>query len=161
MPSYRKLPSGKWQATVYMPNGRRITETDPLLNVVKNWAIKQEAKFKSGSTRDPRAGRITLREWHDRWWEARVVAETTAERDRKNLDRLVLPKWGDWPLDSITRMEVEGWVKQLGKNGGRTRDGKPKPLGAPTVHLAFNALSAMLRAATQEHPRASCSGRSS
>jgi integrase len=150
--SYRKLPSGLWQATVYLPGQRRITHTDKLLSVVKTWALKTEARVKSGDKRDPRAGRITVQEWHDRWWQARVVADTTAERDRKNLDRYVLPHWGSWPLEAITRMEVEGWVKQLGKNGGRTRDGKKKPLGAPTIHLAYMVLSSMLKAAVREHP---------
>lgn len=152
MPSYRKLKSGLWQATVYMPNGQRITETDKLKNVVKEWALDQEAKFKRGDRRDPRAGRILLQEWHDRWWEARVVAESTADQNRRNLDTYVLPYWRDWPLESITRMEVEGWVKKLGKNGGRKRDGTPKPLGAPTVHQAYLILSAMLKAATLEDP---------
>jgi integrase len=152
MASFRRLPSGKWQATVYMPSGKRATKTDRLKGVVKEWADAEEARFARGDMRDPRAGRITLREWHDRWWDARVVAETTAERDRKNLDRYVLPHWGDWPLEAITRMEVEGWVKRLSKSGGRTRDGQAKPLGAPTVHLAFMVLSSMLRAATEETP---------
>jgi integrase len=153
MASIRRLPSGKWQATVYKPGTKkRVTKTDKLKGVVKEWADDLEARYARGDRRDPRAGRITLNEWHGRWWEARVVAETTAERDRKNLDRYVLPYFGDWPLESITRMEVEGWVKRLGKSGGRTRDGEKKPLGAPTVHLAFMVLSAMLRAATEETP---------
>jgi hypothetical protein len=31
----RRLPSGKWQATVRGPDGRRHTATDPLKGVVK------------------------------------------------------------------------------------------------------------------------------
>jgi len=31
----RKLPSGKWQATVRGPDGTRHTETDPLKSAVK------------------------------------------------------------------------------------------------------------------------------
>lgn len=152
MPSYRKLPSGKWQATVRGPGRKRYTETDRLKSVVIAWAVKQEAAFKTGGRRNPRAGKITVGEWHDRWWESRVVAATTADRDRKNLDRLVLPYWRDWTLESITRMEVQGWVKKLGVDGGRTREGTPKPLGAPTVHLAYMLLSSMLRAAAEEDP---------
>lgn len=156
MGSIRKLPSGKYQGTVYLPGRgkkrKRITKTDKLRSVVKEWITREEARLAAGDKRDPRVGRITVREWHDRWWEARVVAATTADRDRKNLDRLILPHWESWPLESITRMEVEGWVKKLSKEGGRTRDGKRKPLGAPTVHLAYMTLSSMLKAATQEQP---------
>lgn len=47
----RKLPSGKWQATVRSPDGSRHTETDQLKTVVKNWARQQEA---AGARRVPR-----------------------------------------------------------------------------------------------------------
>jgi len=50
----RKLPSGKWQATVRGLDGRKHTMTDPLQKVVKMWATDQEAKFGQGDTRDPR-----------------------------------------------------------------------------------------------------------
>lgn len=152
MASYRKLPSGLWQATVRMPGGKRLTKTDKLKSVVQEWATRTEARFRAGDRRDPRAGRITVQEWHDRWWDARVVAATTADRDRRNLDRYVLPTWGSWPLEAITRMEVQGWVKKLSREGGRTRDGKKKALGAPTVHLAFHVFSGMLKAAASEDP---------
>lgn len=153
MPYIRKLPSGKYQATVWMPNGRRITETDKLRGVVKNWALDLEAKFSRGDRRDPRAGKITVRRWHDEhWWPARVVAPSTEERDRKNLDRYVLPYWEDWALNDITRTRVQGWVKLLAREGGRARDGTKRPLGAATVHLAYMTLSAMLRAAAEEDP---------
>lgn len=147
----RKLPSGKFQATVRGPGGKRYTRTDKLKSVVKAWGDDKEAELRHGEWRDPKAGRVTLGEWHDKWWAARVVAETTAARDRKNLDRYVLPYWKDQPLDSITRMGVEGWVRRLGRDGGR-KGGKPAPLGAPTVRLAYFALSSMLDAAAKEHP---------
>lgn len=149
MPSYRKLPSGKWQATVRGPGRKRYTKTDRLKSVVAEWAVKEEARFASGDRRDPRAGKITVREWHDEhWWPARVVADSTAERDRKNLDRYVLPYWGDWSLNDITRTRVQGWVKMLSKEGGKDR----RPLGAGTVQLVFMTLSSMLRAAAEEDP---------
>ncbi|GIH91995.1 tyrosine-type recombinase/integrase [Planobispora siamensis] len=148
----RKLKSGLYQATVRGPGGKRYTKTDKLRRIVKNWAEEKEAELRRGEWRDPRIGRTTVEEWHERWWAARVVADTTAERDRKNLDRYVLPYWSKWPLDSITRMEVEGWVKRLSKEGGKARDGSRGPLGAPTVHLAYKVFSAMLSAATKETP---------
>ena len=57
----RKLPSGKWQATVRGPDGRKHTKTDPLKKVVKDWAAEEETKIAQGRWRDPRAGRIPLR----------------------------------------------------------------------------------------------------
>lgn len=149
MPSYRKLPSGKWQATVRGPNGKRHTRTDKLKGTVVDWAVTQEGRFKAGDRRDPRAGKITLREWHDdHWWPARVVEATTAAKDRKFLDRYVLPYWQDHPLESITRTGVQGWVKQLSREGGKDK----RPLGAGTVRGAYSLLSGMLTAAAIEDP---------
>jgi hypothetical protein len=34
----RRLPSGKWQATVRGPDGRRHTYTDRLKGTVREWA---------------------------------------------------------------------------------------------------------------------------
>lgn len=153
MPSYRRLPSGLWQATVRGPGRKRYTKTDRLKSVVAAWARKEEARFASGDRRDPRAGEITVREWHDEhWWPARVVADSTYARDRKNLDRWVLSYWGEWALKDITRTRVQGWVKMLSREGGRDRDGNQRPLGAATVHLIYNTLSAMMRAAAEEDP---------
>jgi hypothetical protein len=41
----RRLPSGKWQATVRGPDGHKHTRTDPLKKVVRTWATEQESKF--------------------------------------------------------------------------------------------------------------------
>lgn len=153
MASFRRLPSGLWQATVRGPGGRRYTKTDRLKSVVAGWATREEARFAAGDRRDPRAGKITVREWHDEhWWPARVVADTTLDRDRKNLDRWVLPYWGEWELNDISRTRVQGWVKMLSKEGGRDRDGNRRPLGAATVHLIYMTLSSMLKAAADEDP---------
>ena len=70
MPSYRRLPSGRWQATVYLPDGSRVTETDKLKDVVKAWALKKEDEIRRGIIRDHRAGRQTLATWAARWWAA-------------------------------------------------------------------------------------------
>ena len=50
----RKLPSGKWQATVRGPDGRKHTKSDPLKKVVTKWATDQESKFNQGDVRNPR-----------------------------------------------------------------------------------------------------------
>jgi hypothetical protein len=51
----RRLPSGKWQATVRGPDGRKHTKTDLLKKVVRTWATEQEANFRQGrcATRGP------------------------------------------------------------------------------------------------------------
>lgn len=116
MASIRKLPSGKWQATVYHPSGRRITRTDPLKRVVADWARHTEAELARGVWRDPRAGRVIFRTWFERWWKARVVERRTRRDNLSVLHNHVLPQWGEWPLASISRMDVQAWVRKMEQN---------------------------------------------
>lgn len=134
MPSYRRLPSGKWQAAVRLPSGKRETRTDRLKSVVAAWATQREAEIARGLWRDPRAGRITVGEWHERWWAARVVEDSTRRTDAGVLRNHVLPKWAGWPLAKIKRMDVQGWVREMEKAG----------TGPYMIRYAYNLLASML-----------------
>ena len=46
----RRLPSGKWQATVRGPDDRRHTRTDGLKTTVRQWAAEQEALLTRGDS---------------------------------------------------------------------------------------------------------------
>ena len=64
----RRLPSGRWQATVRLPNGRKTTRTDPLKRIVERWAATVEVDIDRGRWRDPRSGRrLTVGQWRHEW----------------------------------------------------------------------------------------------
>lgn len=134
MASIRKLKSGKWQATVYHPSGKRITRTDPLKRVVADWARNTENDLARGVWRDPRAGKVTLHAWYERWWKARVVEEETRRGDISILNTHILPHWRDWPLASIGRMDVQAWVREMERN----------EVGRSAIRKAYNLLVKML-----------------
>jgi len=140
MPSYRKLPSGLWQATVRLPNGKRVTRTDKLKTVVKEWAAEQESAIRRGQWRDPRQGRLTFGEWADRWQSARVVEESTRRAERAQLERRILPQWGDWPIAKITRLDVQAWIRTM------ERDGVP----VPSLTRSYHMFAQMIRDAVVE-----------
>lgn len=117
MASFRKLPSGLWQATVRLPGGRRMTHTNKLKSVVQQWATQQEAEIAKGRRIDPRAGRITVGEWHKTWWAARVVEDSTRRTNESQLRLHVLPYWEEWRLGEIGRIEVQGWVRKMEQDG--------------------------------------------
>lgn len=155
----RKLPSGKWQATVRHPNGLRITHTDVLKRAVEKWATAQEAAFERGEVRDPRAGRIKVGDWYERCIAARVIEDVTRDKVESSWRTHCGPKWARWPMDSITRMEAQEWVKSMQtqrrrKHRGRTvGDGDDVPLlAASTIHIAVNLMSGLYRAAMNEQP---------
>lgn len=140
MASFRKLPSGKQQATVRLPSGKRVTRSDPLKRVVIAWARDEEARIARGEWRDPRAGRMNYEEWRDRFLAARVVEQETARHDKSLLSNHVDPQWTGWRLPAITRMEVGAWVKRMQSDG----------IGAHAIRGAYNLLSAMMNSAVDE-----------
>ena len=136
----RKLPSGKWQATVRHPAGHKVSKTDPLKRVVQHWAEETEAAHRRGVSTAVAGRGLTVADWEAQWSAARNRDPITVKKNRSQLDRHVLPKWGTWPLSSITRLDVQTWVT------GMTRAGT----GAPTVIDAYQLLHALCGAAVTE-----------
>lgn len=130
----RKLPSGRWQGSYRDRNGKRHTQTWPTKTAAKEWERDGQAAVRAGTHRDPRAGRLTVDAWHERWSAARVVAESTTAKNAAHWRCHVEPEWGSTPLDVIAPMDVQAWVRRM-LDGG---------VGAPTIHGAVNLLSAML-----------------
>jgi hypothetical protein len=109
----RKLPSGKWQATVRGPDGRKHTHTDPLKSVVRKWAAQQEAQLARGDFRDPRLGEIRVGEWHGRVTRARGIEEITKDKNASLWRTHCKPEWARWPMAAVTRLEAQSWVDRL------------------------------------------------
>lgn len=143
MPSYRKLPSGLWQATVRLPSGRRVTETDKLKSRVQKWATQQEAEIAKGRRIDPRAGRITVGEWHERWWRARVVEDETRRGDDAQFRLRILPYWREWPVGEIGRIDVQTWVRTMEQ---KAKTGK----GRHAIRRSYNLFATLLGDAVLE-----------
>lgn len=140
MPYLRRLPSGHWQATVRLPNGKRTSRTDPLRRVVQTWGREEEARVARGLWRDPRLMRTTYDEWRDRWVAARVVEPETRRTTDGALRLHLDPHWSGWLLPQISRMDVQAWVRRLQQDG----------TGPQTVRRSYNLLSTMLGAAVLE-----------
>jgi integrase len=62
---------------------------------------------------DPSDGKITLAEWADIWLQAHDVSKATAAKYQTYLKIHVLPRFGGNQLNSITRMAVKTWIKDL------------------------------------------------
>src|SRR6266567_3720813 len=153
MPYYRKLPSGMWQATVRGPDGRRHTQADKLKSVVRTWATEQEARFRQGEVRDPRAGDVRVGDWYARYAAASGVEKITATKNRSLWKTHCEPKWAGWRMSAITRMEAQGWVGELratrrARHQGRPAEGDDVPmLSAATIADIVHIMSAVYRAA--------------
>lgn len=141
MASYRKLPSGKWQATVKHPSGRRYTKTDPLKRVVVAWAEEKHAEIRRGDFVDPSAGKLTLEQWWKKWEATRRVESATSSKRESVWRNHVQPAFGSWPLDTIQSWDVEAWVADLAKKKSVRGD---KPLGKEIQASAVRLLKQLL-----------------
>jgi integrase len=134
VPYYRKLPSGKWQATVRHPAGHKLTKTDPLKRVVQSWATELETALRTGVSPTVRSQKLTLESWHEQWLRTRMVEGSTARKDAGRWRNHVQPYWGGWPLDAIQRSDVQEWVKKLQRGD----------VGPSAIEGAYELLSTML-----------------
>jgi integrase len=141
MASYRKLPSGKWQAIVKHPSGRRYTKTDPLKRVVVAWAEEKHAEIRRGDFVDPSAGKLTLAQWWAKWEATRRVENATSSKRESVWRNHVEPAFGSWPLDTIQSWDVEAWVSDLTKKKSVRGD---KPLGKEMQASAVRLLKQLL-----------------
>ena len=126
----RKLPSGRWQARVYLPDGRRInaertfaTKTDGGL-----WIDAQRTAAAAGRTLDPERARATLAAYARDWLGHQAhLAPRTREIYRHQLERHVLPQiddtvppLGDLALNELTPEVIRGWYQALIINRSRS-----------------------------------------
>lgn len=138
----RKLPSGRWQATVRVGKRRVYGPNPPALlkKQAADWAREQETLIVRGEWRDPRLSRTLFEEWFERWWSARVLEPETLAGQRSTVDRHVLPHWSGWPLGAIGRLEVQAWVARMQKDGR----------GPQLITKAYGIFRAAMNAAVDE-----------
>ncbi|MEU7464498.1 MULTISPECIES: hypothetical protein [Streptomyces] len=88
----------------------------------------------------PAGGEIAFREWHDRWWNARIVEPHTLRGDASSIKNHVMPYWADWEMRAITRMDVQSWIRSLVEKGA----------GPAAIKRAYNLTSSLMRAAVDD-----------
>jgi integrase len=115
---YRKLPSGRHNYVVRLPNGKRKSFTDDLKRVAKERAESFERALRDGTPVHLQDRRMTVGQWHARWRLSRNLAPTTAHEERLRWEKYVEPAWGDKPMGMIGRIDVQTWVTQLGQERG-------------------------------------------
>lgn len=125
--------------------------------MAEEWMVDEQAAVNRGEHRDPRAGRVLVEVWYQRWIASRVVVPATKARLESAWRTHCGPRWGGWPLDAITRMEAQAWVTKLtqtprSRHQGRTvQPGEHAPMIGPrTVENAVALMTGLYRAAVRE-----------
>jgi integrase len=115
--SIRRLPSGRWQARYRTAKGELVpaAETFATKGDAAAWLASVQTDTARGEFVDPRAGRVTLRDFANRFMAERVLAERTAETYRGLLDNHILPSLGQTEIGQLTPGAVRSWHSRLAR----------------------------------------------
>ena len=113
MASIAKRPNGQWRARYRDAAGKEHSWHFGRKVDAQRWLDGVTASVVRGDYVDPKAGRVTVREYAAAWEAAQVFRETTASNVSSVLRRHVLPVLGDRPLAQVRHSEVQGMVKAL------------------------------------------------
>jgi integrase len=138
-PYLRRLRSGKWQATVRLPNGDRRSKSNQLKRVVVEWAADLEGDVRHGQAIDPRAGQATVGEMWELTRRSRRLSKAARKRDDSHWRTHVRPRWNTETVGPITRPDVKAWVVEMEKAG----------VGAATIQGCLGVLRAALATAVE------------
>jgi integrase len=125
----------------WLPGGveRSRSFPDKKLTEARRFKITVEADLLKGQYVDPRAGRITLREYVTaEWLPHQTYSRTTAEAVERRWRLHIEPVLGDRMLSAITPTMVKGWLVGLGD------------LAPATVRALVALLSSILAAAVDD-----------
>src|SRR5450756_932143 len=108
-------------------------------------AVRAEIALAEGTWIDPRAGRITFKEYAERiWLPSRHLEVTTYAAYASNLRIHFIPFFGDHPLGRIMPTTVQEWVNQAG-NQRQDHDKTRKGLSARSIvkyHVLLHSIFA-------------------
>lgn len=95
------------------PSGRQTAKSFKRYEDARVFARHVEADKDRGVYRDPKAGRITFKEYAEQWRELQVCNPTTREAVESRLRKHVYPHIGSTPLAALTPTKIQALVKAL------------------------------------------------
>ena len=149
MASIARRPDGTYRPRYRDENGKEHARHFKRKVDAQRWLNSVTAALETGNYVDPRAGRIKVGEWAEKWFEGQAqLKPTTRSRYRSVLDMHVLPHWSASQLVAVSHADVQAWVAQQHADGA-----------APaTVRKHFRVLSLVLDLAVRDGrlPRNPC-----
>jgi integrase len=136
MASIRKRPNGQWRARYRDIAGREHARHFARKVDAQRWLDEVTASVLTGNYVDPRAGRITFREYAKAWQPAQIHRRNTAAAVDSALRVHAMPAFGDRQIASIRPSEIQAFVQALSL--------KLKPA---TVRVTYQHLRSVFRAA--------------
>lgn len=107
----RQRDSGRWQARYLGPDGRMRTapKTFASKRDAEKWLTVTESEMLRGDWVDPLLGKVTIREYGDRWIAERKLGRRTTELYEGLIRLHIAPFLGDEELGSVSTETVRRW----------------------------------------------------
>jgi integrase len=147
MANIKKRPDGRWRARYRDEAGQEHAKHFARKVEAQRWLDEVTTSIVTGQYVDPRAGKITFREYAEQWRAAQVHRPTSAAYVEGMLRRHVYPIYGARAIGSILPSEIQAWVKLLGVGDRAT---KRKPLAAGTIGVLHGVVSGIFRSAVRD-----------
>ncbi|MHA7154238.1 tyrosine-type recombinase/integrase [Arthrobacter sp. TMN-50] len=106
----------------------------------QHWLSSMEVAKANGEYVGVAAGKITVAQVADQWFDAQVqVKQTTRSNYKQALEKYVKPTWGNRQLGSITHGEVQAWITKLSRS-----------LSPSSIRPPYGVLSSIFKYAVQD-----------
>lgn len=123
-----KLPSGRYRAMYFGPDGRRYSAPKTFLTEkdARGWLSLRQSEIIRASWVPPEAyekpqSKLTFKTYADRWMVQRELKDRTREHYTALLEDKILPKFGSLPIASITADDVRDWYATLDRKSPTLR----------------------------------------
>jgi integrase len=140
--SVRKLPSGRFQARFPGSDGllRPADETFETQTDAELFLVDTEADMRRGDWIDPDAGKVSLKEYAEKWIDERDLGDRTRELYAGYLRNHIAPELGGKMLVELSPPRIRTWRKEL-------LDAK---VGESTVAKCYRFLRTVLNTAVDD-----------
>jgi len=137
----KQLPNGRWQASYRRLDGREAAKTFDRRVDAARWRREGLAARDRGEYLDPKAGRITVREYGERWRAAQLHHRLRTRTVVEPALRLhIYPHIGDQPMNRVTRSDIQALVKLWVEEGAAPH----------SVRNRYSIVNAVFRAAVKD-----------
>lgn len=120
--AYAEKRGNLWRARWHGPDGTLESRSGfRRRKDAEDYGRDQEAAIRNNSYVDPRAGRLTLTEWVNRWFPAQDLELNTLSTYKYTIEVLILPAFGDRALMSLETHEIAAWEMELVAKGYQRR----------------------------------------
>src|SRR4051794_11224688 len=110
MASVKRRPDGKWRARYRDEAGKEHARHFDRKVDAQRWLDEVTAAMVTGQYVDPKAGIITFSRYFAEWSERQIWATGTVKAMRLAARGVT---FGDVPMKSIRRSNIEAWIKQM------------------------------------------------